>query len=663
MSGSDTTAIGTDGPAEAGDPAGTDPTSEPGTDDGAGARRRLGTPGIVAGLTAVVTLPLVVALGALHSPRWYPLLDLAMTELRVRDVGTRHTPLTGLVGRLSSNDNQGSHPGPISFWALAPVYRLLGGSAWSLFVGVVVMNATAIALTLWIAVRRGGARLALGFAAGLAVLVNLYGTQVLTEPWNPYMPVMWWPLTLLAVWAVLCDDLPMLPVAVFAASFCMQTHISYLGLVGGLMAIAAAGLAVRAVMLRGDRPALRRLGLWTGASVALGVTLWLPTLVEQVTGDPGNLSIVYDHFRTSDEPPIGLGRGAELLGAQLNVWRLAAGQQTVSGTVVPGLGLLVAWIAAVAATWRLPTADADTASEPAPDTSTAEGGPAPASAISRRAALLRMHVIVAAALVLGLVSASRILGHIWYYLTLWSYATTMVMAVAVVWTAATVVSTARPTWRPLSGRAAPAVLAAVLVIWTAMFTVEASDAEPTQHWVSETLGDITVPVLDAIDDRDLVAKGRDARFLVTWTDGTYIGAPGYGLLSELERRGLDVGAPPQYADGVIDHRVTHVVEADARVHLSVGPDIAEWQARPEAELVVLVDPRTDAERARYERVRTASIAELERLGRTELVPMVDHAPFMLFLDYSLPEATREIIAPLGDIGQPIAVFIAPPSPL
>ena len=39
-------------------------------------------------LTAVVVLPLLVALVALRTPRWYPLLDLAMTELRVRDVGT-----------------------------------------------------------------------------------------------------------------------------------------------------------------------------------------------------------------------------------------------------------------------------------------------------------------------------------------------------------------------------------------------------------------------------------------------------------------------------------------------------------------------------------------------------------------------------------------------
>ena len=40
-----------------------------------------------------------------------PLLDLAQTELRVRDVGGSHTPLVGLAGRIQAYGQQGSHPG------------------------------------------------------------------------------------------------------------------------------------------------------------------------------------------------------------------------------------------------------------------------------------------------------------------------------------------------------------------------------------------------------------------------------------------------------------------------------------------------------------------------------------------------------------------------
>src|SRR3954467_12571426 len=72
------------------DPEGSDP-QEPTT------RRPLwGRDGVViAALLAVLSLPLVVATAVMSSDRWYPVLDLAMTELRLRDVGGSHTPLIG----------------------------------------------------------------------------------------------------------------------------------------------------------------------------------------------------------------------------------------------------------------------------------------------------------------------------------------------------------------------------------------------------------------------------------------------------------------------------------------------------------------------------------------------------------------------------------------
>ena len=37
-----------------------------------------------------------------------------------------------------------------------------------------------------------------------------YGTVILTEAWNPYLPVMWWLVFVLAVWSIVSDDPPML---------------------------------------------------------------------------------------------------------------------------------------------------------------------------------------------------------------------------------------------------------------------------------------------------------------------------------------------------------------------------------------------------------------------------------------------------------------------
>ena len=626
---------------------------------------------VVAGLTALVALPLAIALAALSSPRWYPLLDLAMTELRVRDVGTRHTPLIGLVGRLSSNGNQGSHPGPISFWALAPVYRLLGGSAWSLFVGVVVLNTTAIALTLWIALRRGGTTLALGFAAAIAVVLHLYGSQVLTEPWNPYLPVMWWLLTLVAVWAVLCDDLPMLPVAVFAASFCMQTHISYLGLVGGFAGLSAVGLGVRAYRLRGDRAGFRRVLRWAAISLGFGLVLWLPTIVDQITGDPGNASIVLDHFRDPEDEPIGAGRGGELFGVHLNLWRLLTGQHAISGSVVPGVLLVMGWLAAAVVTWRLPVRRADRVAGADP-VAGAERDPGAAPGVTGvgrtgladagRRPLLRLHAVVAVALVLGLISATRILGFVWFYLTLWAWTITMLAAVAIVWTVV-VVAAERGSLRPVAARAGMGALAVVLVGWTAMFSIDAVDAEPTQANYSAMVGEFTGAVTTAVDEHGVEGGGPDGRYLLTWTDGVNLGSTGFGLLTELERRGYDIGVAEAYRPGARSHRVMPVRDATAEVHISVGPDIATWEQTPGAEQVVYVDLRTEEQIAEYERARTEAIELLERQGEGELVTMVDTAPFQLYFqlyfDGRVSQATLDAVQVLNDIGQPAAVFVGP----
>ncbi len=64
-------------------------------------------------------------LRSVEYPPGSPVLDLAVTGFRVRDFGTRQTPLIGLPGRIGELPDQGSHPGPLSFWSLAPGYRIM----------------------------------------------------------------------------------------------------------------------------------------------------------------------------------------------------------------------------------------------------------------------------------------------------------------------------------------------------------------------------------------------------------------------------------------------------------------------------------------------------------------------------------------------------------
>jgi hypothetical protein len=475
---------------------------------------------------------------------------------------------------------------------------------------------------------------------------------------------MWWLLTLVALWAVLCDDLPMLPVAVFAASFCMQTHISYLGLVGGFAGLCAVGLGVRAYRLRDDQAAFRRVVRWAAISLGLGLVLWLPTIIDQITGDPGNASIVFDHFRDPEDEPIGAGRGGELFGVHLNLWRLLSGQHAISGSVVPGVLLVLVWLVAAVVTWRLPVpgepvarAERVARAEPA----ATDAGRA-VLADARRRPLLRLHAVVAVALVLGLISATRILGFVWFYLTLWAWTITMLAVVAIVWTAVVMIAERGPR-RPVATRAGMGALAVVLVGWTAMFSLDAVDAEPTQAGYSAMVGEFAGAVSTAIDEAEVEGGGADGRYLLTWTDGVNLGSTGFGLLAELERRDYDVGVIEAYRPGARSHRVMAAGDATAEVHLSVGPDIPTWEQKPGAERVAYVDLRTDEQVAEYERARGEAIELLERQGHGDLVTMVDTAPFQLYFQLyfegSVSPETLDAVQVLNDLGQPAAVFIGP----
>ena len=76
--------------------------------------------------------------------------------------------------------------------------------------------------------RRAGWRGVLGVAALLAVAIRGYGQLLLTQPWNPYLPLLAWLVVLLATWSVLCGDSLMLVPLVVAGSLCAQTHVPYL---------------------------------------------------------------------------------------------------------------------------------------------------------------------------------------------------------------------------------------------------------------------------------------------------------------------------------------------------------------------------------------------------------------------------------------------------
>jgi hypothetical protein len=598
---------------------------------------------IVGALLAVVGLPLVVAAVALRRPHWYPVLDLAMTELRLRDVGASHTPLIGLPGRIGpSLAEQGSHPGPLSFYLLTPLYRLFGSSAWAMQASTVVLNLAAVGTALVIGVRRGGARVGIAVATLLVFLVSGYGLTMLTQPWNPYLPLLWWVVLMLAVWSVACGDLAMLPVAVFAASFCAQTHVPYLGLVAGLAILTIITLAWLWWSARRGSPARRTVARWTTWSLVLAVALWIPPLVDQALHDPGNLRAVYDHLATPSEEPIGLGRGVDLALLHLDIPVLVIGDSGAvgslpdpssdpDGSVVPGAVALGVWAVAAAASLRL-----------------------------QHRQLVRLHLVVAVSLAIGMISMSRILGKEWYYLMLWAWGTTALLLLAVSWTALAVVAAwAGPRRRPVAKVAVLALVGALAVSSVAL-TVDAVDTDPPEPHLSSTLGAVLPGTLAALERGEGPATGRDGRYMVAFYDALYFGSQAYGLASELERAGFDAGMADVFHVPITDHRVIGPDDATAMVVLVTGNHIDRWRQRSEALEVAYVEPRDAGQRAEFARLRADVIGDLRADGLDDLVPLVDGNLFGASIDERVSDHAQHVMTRMLELGEPTAVFIAPP---
>jgi hypothetical protein len=604
-----------------------------------GARR----PGLhVAGLVALVALPLlvtVVALAVRHPP-WVPVVDDAMTELRVRDTLSRHPPLVGLPGRIGTLDRQGSHPGPMSFYVLSPVYRLLGGSAWALQAATVAVHLAAAGVAVWIGYRRGGRVVAAGVALAVVLLMAGYGPVALSEPWNPYLPVLAWVVFLLAVWSVAVGDLPMLPVVAAAGTFCAQTHVSYVALYAGLGALAL-GAALGWARAAPPGVARRRALTWLAVAAGIVVVLWLPPAYQQLTGDPGNATILVEHFGTPPEAPIGLRAAAEIVVGHLDlshlVGRLSAPGALTLVLVDPpnravGLVVLVVWLASAAAALWL-----------------------------RHRRLLGLHLVIAVALLVGLLSATRIFGVPWYYLTLWLWGVTVVTAVAIGWTAVAVIAR----WWPPAGRRAMAAsvgfwaLAGVTGVAVAWFSVDAADVEHLNPNPSAVISEVVPEVTAAIDDGTGEATGRDGQYLVEWSDSLNIGENGFGLFGELAREGFDVGVPHAYGTQLGAHRVLEPADATAKVVLATGVNVDEWRDVQGAVEVAFADPRTEAERDAYTRTRQELIDSLVDDGAGDIVGEVDRNLFAVGLDQRLSARSRRLLLELGWFGLPTAVFIAP----
>jgi hypothetical protein len=473
-------------------------------------------------------------------------------------------------------------------------------------------------------------------AAVLAVVIQGYGMSTMAEAWNPFLPVLWFVVCLVATWSVVAGDRPMLPVAVLAASICTQTHVPYLAVTTTMLAVAA----VACVLV--DRATWRKGLAWLAGAAVLGLLLWAPPLIDQATNDPGNLAILVDHFATPPEAPVGFREGGRLLVERLDLRHLVVDSPGEPGQLIGllhhhvpvparGVATLLAWVAAAGLT---------------------------ALFLRRRRALVALHVVVGASLPVAALALARIFGLPMYYLMLWVWSLTALAGVATAWSALELGLQAARAGAPVRARAALAVSVAGVVLVGGLSTRLLFVPTPLplgQEVPSEQLRRLLPDTLDGLE----AAGGRKGRWLVTWTDAAYLGSAGYGLVNELERNGFDVGVVAYHRWNFLEHRYLPSNEATGRVHLVIGPEVEQWAAVPGARRIATDRGRTPAQQRRYEELYAQVESELRAEGYDDLVEKLAVDLWSTGGDRRITGFQSLMIGELQQLGAPAAVFVVP----
>jgi hypothetical protein len=254
-------------------------------------------------LLLLVILPLLISVGVLFSQRIPDGLldgDGALIELSVRAIVQGDYQLIGPYSRFGFR-----HPGPSYFYLLVPLYWLSKNSALSLYLSVLLCNIASISGILVI-IWHATTRWIFLWTALVLSLALAYLQHIVFGIWNPTVPMFPFLLAVVCFAALAIGKIRYLPLAIFLASFVVQTHLGYVP--------AIAIIAGSAFLLYGF-PQIRALcgihsqnerGFWKmgGISLIVVTVLWMLPLIEQLTESPGNLSRIIAFFteQSSDRP-------------------------------------------------------------------------------------------------------------------------------------------------------------------------------------------------------------------------------------------------------------------------------------------------------------------------------------------------------------------------
>jgi hypothetical protein len=565
-----------------------------------------------------------VTLAAVAGAKWYLTGDFAHTEFLVRAI-PGHPPLIGVAARVQE---QGSTPGPSMAYVLYPFYKLFGSNAFALAAAVDVLHVAAIAAAVVLAKRVGGTSIAALTGLSLTVTAMALAPRFFLEPWNVWVPVFAFALFIVVIWALVNEHVALLPIAVAIGSHCVQTHISYTVLVGGLLGGAVVWLAW--LWWRTDRLAGRHPLRWLLIATATMIIAWLPPVIEQLHPGTGNLRKLYHQFTDPGAPFVGARAAIKAMVGRFNLfgpWIVDAHKDPVSTPNYAGFVLFVALVALSARwAWR-----------------------------RRDRVELSLYAVLAAATVLGLFSTMRIFGNFFEYVIQWMSPLVALWVATCVWSCWLTWSARVPAEsREQAVLKATAIAAVCTLAVSAIGIARAATADIPYARDSAITGALSAQLEQSLS--------RTSRYQINEFDPVALGSVAFGLALELERHHVHAGVGPWGESGVMPFRVVDDDHADATLwYVATTPAIDAFSALPGAAVQAWFDVRSDADVKRSDQLEAKLLQALCDAGRPDLRPLLfarwGHTALDLLPD--LPPAAAPILKQYNNLRQPAAVIELP----
>jgi hypothetical protein len=557
-------------------------------------------------LTFLMLTPCVVAIASLAGRSWWPVDDFAIIDLRVRDVWSLRTPLTGLYSRPGWN-----HPGPLMFWLMSLVSLPSHAAPWATRIGGALLQGVALGWLAWLAWRRG-LRVLLAAAVVTAATYHFAGPLLLREPWNPNVPIAFFTLFLFLAWFVATGSFRLLIAMVLVGSFAVQTHVSYTLLVIGGFAWAIGCTLVDARREHRTPPQWRSTVL---VSALVGMLCWSAPAVDVMVHPPGNLGKIGAYFVAGHHKHVGLGSATRIMASEFRIlppW--AGGREPMALFSGQLLGAPAFWLLGAALLL---------------------GCGALAARVTGSRDDRRLLGLATLMLVVGIAAisgADQARG----YTFGWRPVIAVFVVVASVWSISSLVGPRLPG----RVRAACPAIAVGAVAWafislsvaipSAGFGALTHD-EPAMHLVALQIDRAGLPHGTVL----VRSTGEDLRSLYD------------GVIDQLDRRGVDVRVDSPFGRVFGDRRTSTPAHAASLWYVTEhGSYRAALLRLPGAHLVASTTPLSAAREAELSRLQAQLWDQLRRAGRTDLLGFVDN-PFVVFKVTGVPGVDPLIATRIG----------------